>query len=158
LLGWVRKLLNLFISSSSKWWQILQFCFLRSFGLRVWKKGGGKKKVITFLLGFQVKWWGGVCNSFQKMWLWFIWNLSYFVFAHESLPRYKAQQYVIRFSLQFKSMMKVLAKFFPAKFDSYMEIFFFETYSSRIYLQAQNCFHIFFLLLDSTKTKEWFLE
>jgi len=50
-------------------------------------------------------------------------NLSYFVFAHESLPLYKAQQYVIRFSLQFKSMMKVLAKFFPAKFHSNMEIF-----------------------------------
>jgi hypothetical protein len=49
-------------------------------------------------------------------------NLSYFVFVHESLPHYKAHKYVIRFPLEFKSMMKVLAKFFPAKFDSYMEI------------------------------------
>jgi hypothetical protein len=153
----VRKLLNLFISSSSKWWQILQFCLLRSFGLQVWKRGRGKKKSSHFSWDF--KWNDEVvfATLSKKCDFDSYGNLSYFVFAHESLPRYKAQQYVIRFSLQFKSMMKVLAKFFQAKFDSYMEIFFFETYS-RIYLQAQNCCHIFFLLLDSTKTKEWFLE
>jgi hypothetical protein len=85
-------------------------------------------------------------------------NLSYFVFAHESLPCYKAQLYVIRFSLEFKSMMKVLAKFFPTKFDSNMEIFFFETYSSRIFLQCQNCCHILFFSWIQLRLKSDFLS
>ncbi len=45
MLGWVWKLLNVFVSSSSKWWQILQFCLRCSFGLQAWKRGEEKKQL-----------------------------------------------------------------------------------------------------------------
>ncbi len=48
MVGWVWKLLNLFVSSSSKWWQILQFCLRCSFGLRAWKRGEEIKKLSHF--------------------------------------------------------------------------------------------------------------
>jgi len=121
-------------------------------------KGWRKKEVVTFFLDF--KWNDEVVFAILSNKCDFdsYGNLSYFVFAHKFVPHYKAQQYVVRFSLQFKSMIKVLAKFFPTNFDSNMKIYIFETYSSRISLQAQNCCHIIFFLLDSIKTKEWFLE
>ncbi len=122
------------------------------------KKGGGKKTVVTFVLDF--KWNDEVLFAIlsNKRDFDSYGNLSYFVFAHESLPRYKAQLYVIRFSLEFKSMMKVLAKFFPTKSDSNMEIFFLETYSSRISLQAQTCCHILFFSWIQLRLKNDFFE
>ncbi len=150
----MQKLLNLFVCSCSKWWQILQFCLLHSFGLQA-SKGGRKKKVVTFLLDF--KWNDEVVFAilFNKHDFHSYGNLSYFAFACESLPHYKAQQYVIRFSLEFKSMMRWLQNSFQ---QSYIQIWKYFSWKSTPHESLYKLSHFFPFLLDSIKTKKWFLE